>query len=74
MNDPSHAALRKLIHDIRSPFSVISMGVEALRSLRNDEEQFNAICDTVEQEGIEKLRAKLDELPDVIAKIMQQPR
>jgi hypothetical protein len=71
MNESDHAELRQLIHDIRSPFSVISMGIEALRALRTDELQFNSICDTVEQEGVEKLRAKLDSLPDVIAKMLE---
>lgn len=73
MNEPEQAELRKLLHDIRSPFSIICMGVDALKALRDDEQQFNAICATIEQEGIERLREKLDALPDAIAK-MTQPR
>jgi hypothetical protein len=71
MNKTEHEKLRQLIHDIRSPFSVICMGLDALRALREDEEQFLAICDTIEQEGIARMREKLDELPESIARLLQ---
>jgi hypothetical protein len=74
MNDSQLPDLQRLMHDIRSPFSIISMGIEALRALRDDEEQFQAMCQTIEQEGIDKLRERLDALPDQIAKLLHDAK
>jgi len=63
--DESEAAqqkIRRLAHDLRTPLSILSMGLEVLPHVRNDEEQFAEMCRTMTREGIEKITALIEAL------------
>ncbi|SFJ18199.1 histidine kinase dimerization/phospho-acceptor domain-containing protein [Planctomicrobium piriforme] len=60
--DAVQQRLRQLAHDLRSPLTVISMGLEALQHARKDDQEFRTLCDMIEQQGIAVLQAKLESL------------
>jgi signal transduction histidine kinase len=65
MSEPDQSLqqiLRQLNHDLRSPLSTISMGIEAIRALKHDPEQIDAICDMMADQGVEAIKKILDEL------------
>jgi signal transduction histidine kinase len=45
--------LRKLAHELRTPLSVICMGLQVLESVRNDDEQFKTIHQFMNSAGKE---------------------
>ena len=45
--------VRKLAHDLRSPLSVICTGLQAMESVRNDEETFNMLVEMMQSAGKE---------------------
>jgi hypothetical protein len=51
--DEYRRRVRKLAHDLRSPLSVICMGLEALEFVREDQEQFNTIRQMMQSAGTE---------------------
>jgi signal transduction histidine kinase len=57
-----HQILRKLAHDLRSPLSIISMGIEATRAMKNDPTQLDALCDMMAREGVEPLKRIISDL------------
>ena len=57
-----HKIVRKLAHDLRTPLSVMSMGVEAIRIMKNDPEQCDALCEMMAREGIESMKRILEEV------------
>lgn len=56
--------LRQLAHDLRTPLSIISMGVEALKSVRTDAEEFATLVAMIEDEGIARLKEALTSLAE----------
>lgn len=64
--DPTAAAgqksLRQLAHDFRTPLSVICMGLEALKHVRHDEQQFDELLRMMVSEGTERLKALISEM------------
>lgn len=64
-SDPQlHGIVRKLAHDLRSPLSIMAMGIEAVRALKSDPEQIEAICDMMAQQGIEPMKNMITEMVD----------
>ncbi|MGN6133421.1 MAG: hypothetical protein ACTHOU_02930 [Aureliella sp.] len=57
-----HQLARKLAHDLRSPLSVISMGIEAIRIMKHDPIQCDALCDMMAKEGIDAMKRILEEM------------
>ena len=60
--DIDHSNVRKLAHDLRTPLSIISMGLEILRQVRNDDEQFNRVLSMMSSEGVYPLKRMIDEI------------
>jgi signal transduction histidine kinase len=58
----SYAELQQWIHDLRTPLSIISMGVDALQRVRHDDQQFKELSEMIAREGIGPLNRLLDEL------------
>ncbi len=58
----SPGSLGKLVHDLRTPLSVISMGLEILKQVRHDEEQFGRVLAMISQEGVEPMKRLLTEV------------
>jgi signal transduction histidine kinase len=58
----SFAELQQWIHDIRTPLSIISMGVDALDRARHDDGQFVELSQMIVNEGIKPLNDLLDAL------------
>ena len=58
--DPAN--LRKLAHDLRTPLSIISMGIEILKQVRNDDEQFQRVLTMMSSEGVGPLKRAFDEI------------
>jgi signal transduction histidine kinase len=58
----SFAELQQWVHDLRTPLSIISMGVEALQRVRHDEQQFDELTDMILREGVGPLNSLLDAL------------
>ena len=63
----SQADLGQLIHDLKTPLSIISMGVEALKNVRGDDEQFALLAKMIVDEGIKPLDAMINSLGNVQA-------
>lgn len=64
LTEETRLRLRKFSHDVKSPLSVIVMGLEALKNLRQDEQMFLQVYQMIEADGVENLRrivAQLDE-------------
>lgn len=57
-----HKILRKLAHDLRSPLSIIAMGIEATRAMKNDPSQLDALCDMMAREGVEPIKRIITEM------------
>ena len=57
-----HKILRKLAHDLRSPLSIIAMGIEATRAMKNDPSQLDALCDMMAREGVEPMKRLIAEM------------
>ncbi len=57
-----HRILRKLAHDLRSPLSIIAMGIEATRAVKNDPTQLEALCDMMAREGVEPMKRLIADL------------
>jgi len=55
-----HADLSLLIHDLKTPLSIISMGVEALKNSRHDDGQYAELTKMIVDEGIKPLNAMID--------------
>ena len=53
--------VRKLAHDLRTPLSILSMGIEAVRMTHPDPSQCDALCDMMTKEGIESMKRILEE-------------
>ena len=47
---------RQLIHDLRTPLSIICMGLDALKHVRHDDEQFAQILKMISSEGTGPLK------------------
>lgn len=58
----SYTELQQWIHDLRTPLSIISMGVEALQRVRLDEKQFQELTEMILSEGVTPLNLLLDAL------------
>ena len=58
----SYSELQQWAHDLRTPLSIISMGVEALQRVRHDDRQFNELMDIIQRDGINSLNNLLDAL------------
>ena len=58
----SSAELQQLIHDLKTPLSIISMAVEALQSVRNDDAMFAHLSKMILDEGVKPLNAMIDAL------------
>lgn len=56
------ANLRKLAHDLLTPLSIISMGLEILGHVRNDDEQFERMLKMMSSEGVNPLKRAIDEI------------
>lgn len=56
--------LHQLVHDLRTPLSVISMGIEILKQVRQDPEQFSRVTTMIAEEGIEPIKRLLAEVAD----------
>lgn len=54
--------VRAYAHEIKNGLYVVQMGIEALKSVRSDAHQFEEVCNTIEQDGIEALRNATAEL------------
>jgi signal transduction histidine kinase len=54
--------LQQLIHDLKTPLSIISMAVEALQSVRHDDAQFAHLSKMILDEGVKPLNAMIDSL------------
>lgn len=54
--------LRQLNHDLRSPLSTIAMGLEAIRVLKHDPAQVDALLDMMNEQGIEEIKRILNRL------------
>jgi hypothetical protein len=57
-----HKILRKLAHDLRSPLSIVAMGIEATRAMKNDPAQLDALCDMMAREGVEPIKQLIAEM------------
>lgn len=57
-----HQIVRKLAHDLRSPLSVMAMGIEAIRIMKHDPSQCDALCEMMAKEGIESMKRILEEM------------
>ena len=53
--------VRKLAHDLRTPLSILSMGIEAVRMTHPDPAQCDALCDMMAKEGIESMKRIIEE-------------
>lgn len=60
--------LRQCVHDVRTPLGIISSGLEALKLVRDNPEQFATIYESVRKDGVEALTQKVDELVEVATK------
>lgn len=63
-NPQLHSIVRKLGHDLRSPLSIIAMGIEAIRALKNEPGQLDAICDMMAQQGVEPMKNMITHMVD----------
>ena len=57
-----HQIIRKLAHDLRSPLSVMAMGIEAIRIMKNEPDQCDALCEMMAREGVESMKRILEEM------------
>jgi len=57
-----HKILRKLAHDLRSPLSIVAMGIEATRAMKHDPDQLDALCDMMAREGVEPIKRIIAEM------------
>lgn len=68
MTSPSPPAdpqlLRRLAHDLRSELFVIAMGLEQLRLIRQDEQQFREVYQMLSTDSVERLKALINELAE----------
>ena len=55
------AIVRKINHDLRAPMSTISMGLELLASVRDDDVEFAKICRMMQERGLDELKRLLDD-------------
>lgn len=62
VHEELHKIVRKLAHDLRSPLSIIAMGVEATRAMKNDPHQIDALCDMMAREGVEPIKRMIAEM------------
>lgn len=66
MADPEKSqkdVLRQLNHDLRSPLSTIAIGIEALRAVKHDAAQVDALLDMMAEQGVEAIKKILADLP-----------
>ncbi len=61
-NRMSQTDLHQFVHDFRTPLSIISMGVEALKNARHDEAQFAQISMMILEEGVKPLDSMISML------------
>lgn len=58
----SYIELQQWVHELRTPLSIISMGVEALQRVRDDERQFEELSAMILHEGVRPLNELLNAL------------
>lgn len=61
--------LRQLAHDFRTPLSVVAMGLEALKHVRHDEQQFQEMLQMITLEGTERLKSLINDLAEEAARM-----
>ncbi len=49
--------LRQLEHDIKTYLGVVTMGMQALKLVREDPDEFAEMHQSIEEEGVEPLKA-----------------
>ncbi len=57
--------LHKLAHDLRTPLSIIAMGIEAIRALKHDPAQLDAICDMMSAQGVEAIKQHINRMTEL---------
>ena len=65
--NPGAGQLRQLAHDLRTPLSVISMGLEILKQVRHDDEQFARVMTMISAEGVEPMKTLIANVADLAA-------
>ena len=55
------AIVRKINHDLRAPMSTISMGLELLASVRDNDVEFAKISRMMQERGLDELKRLLDD-------------
>lgn len=58
--------LMKLAHDIHQSLHVIKLGTTLLKTLRNDEQQFANLCESIDMEG-KQVKVLVDELLSLVS-------
>ena len=66
-DDQLQLIVRKLAHDLRTPLSILSMGIEAIRVMKNDPAQCDMLCEMMAKEGIESMKRIIEEMVNVRA-------
>ncbi|TWU14331.1 hypothetical protein CA54_31760 [Symmachiella macrocystis] len=57
--------LRRLAHEIKSHLGVVTMGMQALKLVREDPDEFAEIHKSIEKEGVEPLKAIVAQIVDL---------
>lgn len=57
--------LRQLEHDMKSYLGVVTMGMQALKLVREDPEEFTEMHKSIEEEGVEPLKAIVAQIVDL---------
>ncbi|MCG6158298.1 hypothetical protein [Rubinisphaera margarita] len=57
---------RAVGHEVKNHLFVVGMGLETLKTARPNEEQFRELLEMVRQNGLEPLKASIEELISLI--------
>lgn len=58
--------LRQLRHDLNNHLGVVSTGIQALAGTRDDAEVFAELQSMIEKDGIEPMKAIVDEILEMV--------
>jgi hypothetical protein len=53
---------RQLAHDIKSQLAVVSLGMEALKGVRSNADEFASVMESIRRDGVEPLKQSVSDL------------
>jgi PAS domain S-box-containing protein len=71
-SDVPPESVRKLAHDIKTPLSIITMGIELLKQNPNIGEDQKMVCEMIDGDGVKPLETLISDMIEILKKLSEK--